>query len=223
MEAPSVTLAFCFWSGFGNSGARFAFWFYRKETIEHGAGNAGEVTAGAGDALAAGDKAEPNKVEKLSVGGVANDAAENAYALFFFAIDATSHCGGDGGPGEHGGIGGDEALFAEGRLDDGGLKKLGKGLQAAFMFELGEDGSEVGFPFAEKMREEILAILEMPIKAALGDAQVASQQFDADFGRTALEERQARGAEPVFFSEVVSHTVAYGTAPREACQYGGVW
>jgi hypothetical protein len=179
--------------------------------------------AGTRDALAAGDKAKPNEIEQLGMGGIAHDATENADALLFFAVDATGHFRRDRSPSKHGGIGRDEAFFTQRSLNDGGLEELGEGLRAAFVLGFGKDGGEIRLPFAEEMREESFPILEMPVEAALGDAQVAREEFDADFCGAASEESEARRAEPIVFGEGLFHTVAYGTAGRESCQYGGVW
>ena len=76
------------------------------------------------------------------------------------------------------------------------LARLGEGL------ELAEDGLLLhGFPAFEGGRKQRLARREMPIEAALGDAQTAGQRLDRHGRHTVIRDDIEGSIRPVFGGE----------------------
>jgi hypothetical protein len=82
----------------------------------------------------------------------------------------------------------------------------------------------VAFPTVQHFRQQLFAVLKMPIEAALADAQIARQQFDAHGLNSLVGKARERGANPIvglqwrrFKRGCRSHVVFYvcrGTIPE---------
>ena len=135
------------------------------------------------------------------------------HAFFLGQVRALRHAHVRRSPGEDRGVRGRLAAFAR----QVAARQLGHdrrelGARMRLSQRLGEEARFL-FPFHEQGFEQVRAVAEVPIEAALGDAEVARQHLHANAVRAAMQQREPCRAHPVFSGESV-HTVAYGTSPR---------
>src|ERR1700722_9822385 len=64
-------------------------------------------------------------------------------------------------------------------------------------YGLVEPGGFVAFPTVQHLRQQLFAILKMPVEAAFADAEVTRQQFDAHGFNSLGGKARKRGANPI--------------------------